>query len=119
MTEPRTEVYVEFGDYNRKPLVPTEEHPANAYFSQDTEHDDIHWPHRVVVIFESCLGVVSIGDTRNTRTKKTTAGQRRSLRTSKWLNALLDVRHPDCGATLIHRSVKVALFNDTRLCERY
>ena len=44
MTEPRTEVYVEFGDYNREPLVPTEEHPANAYFSQDTEHDDIHWP---------------------------------------------------------------------------
>ena len=42
MTEPRTEVYVEFGDYNREPLVPTEEHPANAYFSQGA--DGYHYP---------------------------------------------------------------------------
>ena len=42
MTEPRTEVYVEFGDYNREPLVPTEEHPANAYFSRG--EDGYHYP---------------------------------------------------------------------------
>lgn len=42
MTEPRTEVYVEFGDYNREPLVPTEEHPANAYFSWGA--DGYHYP---------------------------------------------------------------------------
>ena len=42
MIEPRTEVYVEFGDYNREPLVPTEEHPANAYFSWGA--DGYHYP---------------------------------------------------------------------------
>ena len=42
MTEPRTEVYVEFGDYNEPIHEPTEEYPANAYFSQGA--DGYHYP---------------------------------------------------------------------------
>ena len=42
MTEPRTEVYVEFGDYNEPVYEPTEEHSANAYFSRG--EDGLHYP---------------------------------------------------------------------------
>ena len=42
MTEPRTEVYVEFGMYNAPIQEPTEEYPANAYFSQGK--DGYHYP---------------------------------------------------------------------------
>jgi len=42
MTEPRTEVYVEFGVYNAPIHEPTEEYPANAYFSQGK--DGYHYP---------------------------------------------------------------------------
>ena len=42
MTEPRTEVYIDFSGYAEPRQEPTEEHPANAYFSQGA--DGYHYP---------------------------------------------------------------------------
>ena len=42
MTEPRTGVYIEFSGYAEPRQEPTEEHPANAYFSQGA--DGYHYP---------------------------------------------------------------------------
>ena len=42
MTEPRTEVYIEFSGYAEPCQEPTEEHPANAYFSRG--EDGLHYP---------------------------------------------------------------------------
>ena len=42
MTEPRTEVYVDFSGYAEPHREPTEEYPANAYFSWGA--DGYHYP---------------------------------------------------------------------------
>ena len=42
MTEPRTEVYVDFSGYAEPRQEPTEGYPANAYFSQGA--DGYHYP---------------------------------------------------------------------------
>ena len=42
MTEPRTEVYVDFSGYAEPHREPTEEYPANAYFSRG--EDGLHYP---------------------------------------------------------------------------